>query len=123
MNRTGSLVIAALGFLLFSQMGLADWTPAKRLTWTSGDSYFPAMAIDSSDALHVVWYDSTPGNDDLYYKRSTDGGATWTVSQRLTWTSGETRYPAIAADPDHNLHAVWCDDTPGNREIYYRKGK
>jgi hypothetical protein len=28
----------------------------------------PAMAIDSSDTIHVVWNDDTPGNTEIYYK-------------------------------------------------------
>lgn len=101
--------------------GGATWTTAKRITLTSGDSQFPASAVDPSDHVHVVWEDLTPGNWEIYYSQSTDGGATWTSSQRLTWTSDDSRRPAIAADSLGNLHVVWPDSTPGNSEIYYRK--
>jgi hypothetical protein len=29
---------------------------------------------------------------------------------------------AIAVDPSGNIHVVWYDDTPGDFEIYYKKG-
>ena len=102
--------------------GGTTWQPTKRLTWNSGNSSYPAIAIDPSRNIHVVWSDDTPGNYEIYYKRSTDGGATWTT-QRLTWNSGESSYPAIATDPSGNIHIVWRDNTPGNYEIYYKKGK
>jgi hypothetical protein len=63
------LIIAGLGFLFFASAAQADWTPAKRLTWTSGRSNSPAIAADSSDDLHVVWSDNTPGNFEIYYKK------------------------------------------------------
>jgi len=34
---------------------------------------------------------------------------------------GRLRASAIAVDSFGNPHVVWQDDTPGNREIYYRK--
>jgi len=101
--------------------GGATWSISQRLTWTSENSYYPAIAVDPSGNLHVVWDDNTPGNPEVYYKKSTDGGATWTTSQRLTWNSGDSWHPTIAADSSGNLHVVWDDDTPGNFEIYYKK--
>jgi hypothetical protein len=114
-------MIAALGFFLFAQAARADWTPAKRLTWTAGTSQNPAVAVDSSAGIHVVWQDDAPGDKEIYYKRSTDGGTTWTTSQRLTWTAGTSRNPAIAVDASNNLHVVWDDDQSGGLEIYYMK--
>jgi len=96
---------------------------AKRLSWTSGVSFSPVIAVDSSDNLHLVWDDDTPGNFEIYYKKSTDGGATWTANKRLTWTSSYSWNPSVAVDSSGNVHVVWEDDTPGNWEIYYKRGK
>ena len=120
MKRTG-LMLAAFGLILFAQAALADWTPTKRLTWNSGDSRLPAIAVDSSGNIHIVWQDDTPGNSEIYYKKSTNGGSTWMTSQRLTWNSGASGGPAIAVDASGNLHVVWEDDGAGNEEIYYMK--
>jgi hypothetical protein len=46
------LVILAIGIFLFVQAAQADWTPVKRLTWTSGFSYVPAIAVDVTGNLH-----------------------------------------------------------------------
>ena len=99
----------------------ATWTPSKRLTWMSGDAYMAAMAINGYGYLYLVWYDDTPGNDDLYFKKSTDGGASWSASQRLTWTAGASRRPQIAADSFGHLHVVWNEETAGGWEICYKK--
>jgi hypothetical protein len=101
--------------------GGSTWTSTKRFTWTSGNSGLPFLAIDSSDNLHVVWCDSTPGNYEIFYTKSTDGGSTWTARKRLTWNSGYSCSPKIAIDSFDNLHVVWDDETQGNCEIYYKK--
>jgi len=120
--KSMKMLFLAIGLsFYFAQIAPAEWTPAMRLTWTSGGSWFPAITVDSSGHLHVVWSDSTPGNDEIYCKQSTDAGVTWTASQRLTWNSGPSQYPASSVDSSGNLHIVWSDYTPGNIEIYYRK--
>jgi hypothetical protein len=100
--------------------GGATWT-TKRLTYNSGRSLFPAIASDSFDSIHVVWYDETPGNGEIYYKRSTNGGSNWTT-KRLTYNSGNSAIPTITVGSNGHIHVVWRDYTPGNQEIYYKKG-
>jgi len=119
MKRLGPMTLA-LGFFLFAQVAQAAWAPTKRLTWNSGDSQLPAIAVDTWGNLHVIWEDDATGNAEIYFKKSADGGNTWTASQRLTWNSGKSRRPAIAVDTWGNPHLVWYDDTPGNYEIYYK---
>jgi len=104
-----------------STNGGNNWGPIKRLTWTGYDCGSPAVAVDSNNNPHVVWSgDTTTANSDIYYKRSTDGGVTWSAPKRLTWTSGFSWAPKIAVDSNNNPHVVWYDTTNGY-EIYYKK--
>jgi len=107
-------------FLLIQPLSAQTWLSAKRLTWNPGNSFSPAVAVDSSDNIHVAWHDWTPGNLEIYYKKSTDGGTTWTT-KRLTYNSGFSGYPAIAIDSNNHIHLVWFDETPGITEIYYKR--
>jgi len=59
---------------------------------------------------------------EIYYRKSVDGGATWSISRKLTQTTGNSYVPAVAIDPAGLLNIVWQDDTP-KREIYFEKGK
>ena len=102
--------------------GGSTWGTVHRLTWTSGWSYYPVLAVDPNDHIHLVWYDDTPGNSEVYYRSSSNGGTTWSTSQRLTWMSGSSVFPALAIDSSDTRHLLWSDGTPGNYEIYYRKG-
>jgi len=103
--------------------GGTSWAPVKRLTWTSGLSGSPRLAVDPSGNPHAVWYDNTPGHYEVYYEMSPDGGTTWTASERLTWTPSGAYDPDLAADPSGLIHVVWQTDVPGNFEIYYMKSK
>jgi len=68
-------------FSFSAQVARAQWTPAKRLTWNSGFSYFPTIAVDSTGNLHVVWQDDTPGNPEIFYKKGTDAGSVWAAGK------------------------------------------
>jgi len=120
MKRT-HLLLAVLAFFILLQAAQAGWTTIKRLSFTSAHSYYPAIAVDSLGNPHIVWKESTPGNTEIYYRKSTDQGSTWAALERLTWTSGNSGEPAIAVDSVGNIHIVWSDNTPGNLEIYYKK--
>jgi len=112
-------ITVVISLLLFSALAYSDtWTANKRLTNNAGNSSSPATAVDGSN-IYVVWEDNTPGNLEIYFKKSDDGGATWTTNKRLTTNAG-ARYPSIAVNGP-NIYVVWYDDTPGNPEIYFKK--
>jgi len=69
-----------------------------------------------------VWIDNSPGNLEIFYKRSTDGGTSWSAAKRLTYSSGSSWDPNIATDSGNNIHVVWYDNSPGNLEILYKEG-
>ena len=97
----------------------ANWQAAKRLTSNSGFSGYPAVAVNGS-TIFIVWEGHTPGNNEIYFRSSTDGGATWQAAKRLTNNAGNSHAPRVAVS-GANLCVVWWDDTPGNFEIYFRK--
>lgn len=99
------------------------WTPAQRLTWTAGDSSCPDVTIDSSDTILMVFQDDSWNYPtiDIFFKKSTDGGATWMALKRLTWSSGDSVFPQIATNSSNHILVVWQDNTSGNFEIYFRK--
>jgi hypothetical protein len=81
----------------------------------------PGVASDSFDNIHVVWTDWDSGNAEIYYKRSTNGGTTWTT-KRLTWSSGSSWLNAIAVGSNDQIHVVWQEKILGYYEIFYKKG-
>ena len=92
----------------------------QRLSNNAGTSDAPAIAVSGS-IVHVVWMDNTlGGNYEIFYKRSTNNGTTWSW-QRLSNNAGYSDWPAIAVSGS-NVHVVWQDDTfGGNQEIFYKR--
>ena len=70
--------------------------------------------------VYVVWSDDTPGNNEIFFKRSTDGGQTFENIQNLSNNAGSSGGPQIAAS-GKNVYVVWSDDTPGNVVILFKK--
>jgi len=120
MRRTGRFILAA-GLVFLAQAAQADWTATKRLTWTASYSYFPAIAMDSSYFLHLIWTDFTPGNWAIFYKKSTNGGTAWTANKRITWGTTGAGQPDIAVDKSDNIQVVYVDHVAGPFQVYHKR--
>ena len=119
MKKSITAILVFSMFISFNLYG-QTWSRLIRLTWNRGNSCLPALATDLSSRIHVIWEDDSLGNEDIFYKNSTNDGATWTGLIRITWNSGISSWPSIATDSGNGVHVVWNDDTPGNKEIYYK---
>jgi hypothetical protein len=87
----------------------------------------PQIAMDSAGFISVVWAGPSP-NSDTFYSRSTDNGITFSSPQNLSNNSrnsnGTTLEPGplLALDRCGNINVVWLDDSPGNLDIFFRRG-
>ncbi len=90
-----------------------------RLTNAQGNSRHPSIVVSGTNNIHMVWQDNRDGNDEIYYKYSTNQGITWSADTRLTYASYDSHHPSIAVSGT-NVHLVWQDNRDGNDEIYYK---
>jgi hypothetical protein len=123
MRKEILLSISFLLILFAAKISIAQWQSDVRLTVdpaVSSMSFNNArcMAADGS-IIHIVWQDNRDGNNEIYYKRSTDGGINWGSDIRLTNNSNASAYPSIAVSGSF-VHVVWQDNRDGNNEIYYK---
>lgn len=95
------------------------WSPDQRLTDAAGHSRTPYM-VTSDSAVYLAWYDFRDGNAEIYFKYSTDLGATWSADTNLS-NNTATSYSPFLALSDSVLHMVMQDNESGNHEIYYKK--
>lgn len=121
MKKSCAVYIGLLLSMMFVCLSVYGWTGANRLTWTLGASMEPAVAIAGSHDIHVVWQEDISGHDEIFYKKSTDGGNTWSVPKRLTWMPLHSWEPDIVIDLLYNIHIVWVDYASGYANIYYKK--
>ncbi len=97
--------------------GGVTWEPDMRLTGNPAVSYSPSIAVNGT-VVHLVWYDTSDGNEEIYYKRSTNGGLTWEADVRLTNDPAFSDNTSIAVSGSY-VHVTWMDTRDGNYEIYY----
>ena len=64
--------------------------------------------------------DNRDGDNEIYFKRSTDGGVNWGAETRLTNNTGSSEYPSVAVSGSI-IHVVWNDNRDGDFEIYYNR--
>ena len=92
-------------------------TTVTRITSDGSDQTAPALAVDASGVVYVVWTDARSGSDDIYGASSTYG--TWTNVALITGT-GDQYAPDIAAEASGSmLHLAWAADASGYNDIWY----
>uniref|UniRef100_A0A7C3UZG7 T9SS type A sorting domain-containing protein n=1 Tax=candidate division WOR-3 bacterium TaxID=2052148 RepID=A0A7C3UZG7_UNCW3 len=96
-----------------------DWEPKVVLRSGTDEAEFPSVAVSDS-YVHVVWVDTKDGQEEIYYRLSTDNGESWGPEIRLSDTSYKSESPSIAVFGS-NVHIVWIDERDGNKRIYYKR--
>lgn len=94
-----------------------SWSGDTRLTNNFATSTNPAVFL-SVNNINVVWNDDRDGNNEIYFKRSTDGGYNWDPVVRITNNASSSTNPSISGLAD-NIYISWQDNRDGNNEIYY----
>ncbi|HQR34673.1 MAG TPA: sialidase family protein [Blastocatellia bacterium] len=89
-----------------------SWAVANRLSELLNDSWVPTIAI-SGQQIYAAWVDIQDGNEEEYFRHSTDGGETWEPIIRLTNNRANSWAPSIVAS-GKTVHLVWFDqqDSP-----------
>lgn len=92
------------------------WSAPRQIN--SGGSYFNALAMDHKGALHILWNEAISDDPlaakpacsfcaDLFYRRSGDGGQTWSSPINLSQSPQGSVKQQIKIDQDDNVHVVW----------------
>ena len=93
------------------------WSTTSLVSTSSEYAYYPQVAADTSDNVHVVWEerDSNEGNK-IHYRKSTNGGTSWGDDTIIsdTDTDYNPTYAAVAVDGT-DVYVAWqqmdADDT------------
>ncbi len=88
-----------------------------------GDSYNFKVSL-SGEYIYIVWQDETlgvNGTADIFFKRSTDGGATFSDTVNLSNNTGDSTDPDITSSNDGDINIVWRDDTAGTEQILFQR--
>jgi hypothetical protein len=88
---------------------------------SSTSAFDPEIAIDSTDAINIVWQDEDSGASAIMFARSTDGGQTFSTPAKVSTGAGRAIEARIAADSKGRLNVVWVDESSGSAQAYYSR--
>src|SRR5919112_3320337 len=77
----------------------------------------------NNNANNNIQYNNNYRNYDIYMKKSTDGGSTFSKEINLSKNPGFSEHPQIAIS-ENNVYVAWIDEsttTTKNQEILFRK--
>jgi hypothetical protein len=99
--------------------GGATWGTDTQFSNNPYTAREPSVAVSGSLA-YVVWEDDRESSKEIFFKRTTDGGANWTADTRLTNNTGYSGYAFVSLSGSQ-AHVLWTDERDGNNEIYYKR--
>ena len=77
---------------------------------------------DAPDStVYIFWMDLTLGNDDIYFKKSTDGGASFGETINLSNSfNTQSTLPSLTL-LNENVYTAWTEGPFNDGEVYYRR--
>ncbi|HEX4797217.1 MAG TPA: sialidase family protein [Humisphaera sp.] len=109
LNRVSRLAIA---FVLLGAMP-ADAAPTVSVLRVPAGSVQPQVAIDATGTEHLIYLTGDPQKSDVFYARSTDGGATFSKPLRVNTQPGSAiamgtvRGAHLAIGRGNRVHVAW----------------
>lgn len=121
------IAFTALTILTISTAGVIwqyrplAWSHEQQITSGSGNARIVDVLADPSGSLvHLAWEDDREKTNQVFYKRSLDGGVTWESDRRLTDLASETIEPLPRlASNGRELVVLFSDRTTTGEHIFY----
>lgn len=83
-------------------------------SWFRSPASLPAFAVSPANGnLYLAWADYRNGDADIYFSRSTDGGASWSAAVRLNddplGNGADQFQPQVSVAPNGRVAVMWFD--------------
>ena len=91
----------------------------KNLSSNAGTSANPQVATSGAN-VYFTWQDNTPGNFDIFLRRSTNNGGTLQPLVQISNNAGFSQAPQVTT-VGANVYIIWQDNSPGNNDIIERR--
>jgi len=99
--------------------GGASFDPLQFLVQGPNEETQPVLVMSGSVAV-ALWVDTRRGNQDLGFRRSTDGGVSWSPFGFLVRSPFDETDPSLALDGNTALLS-WVDRRHGDQDVAYRR--
>jgi len=95
------------------------WSPDTQLTNNSSTDWFPSIMQTSNGTIWLAWSTDRTGNEDIYFKTSTDNGTTWSPDTPLPDPVQDNDWdPSIVGTADDEIWFVWCREDNIHYKVY-----
>jgi hypothetical protein len=86
-----------------------------------GKSYYVLISVSSNNNVNILWSYNIPGNEDVFFRKSSSGGAGFGCTLNLSNSIGDKSQINLAmAGGGNSIYMTWIGDTTGNNDIYFR---
>jgi hypothetical protein len=86
-------------FTARSTDGGLTFSDPENISENTGPSVRPQISSEGNN-VYVVWQDNTPGNADIFFAASTDGGLTFSEPENLSENTGFSTSPQISSNTE-----------------------
>lgn len=93
------------------------WSNATQLTNNLIDDVSPSIVQLMNGTILVVWQSTRTGNNDIFCRKSPDGGASWSSETPITTDANEDRNPSVTQMEDGRIWVVWHSNRLGDNEV------
>src|SRR5262249_58401128 len=90
------------------------WLPEQRLSYTTAESFEPALVWDSAERLHVVWQDQSFGSYEIFHRTAQDEGHVDLISAA---DGADSVTPQVVV-MGGRVVGVWGDGQSGRADLY-----
>ncbi|HKU49316.1 MAG TPA: sialidase family protein [Nitrososphaera sp.] len=106
-------------FLRRSTDSGATWKAVKNVSDNDGWSEHPQIAVSGSN-VYITWDDTTYGDSEILFKRSTNSGGTLKPVVQISDNDGASTEPRMMTIGS-SIFIVWTDDSSGNADVLHRR--
>src|SRR6188474_273501 len=110
-------------YILFARStdGGKSFLSPLSLSGSSRSNVFNPEVSSSGNNVYVVWQgQSATGNQDIFLRKSSDYGASFSAAENISNDPGGSGNPDIVA-VGNDTHVTWEGTTPGNNFVFYTK--
>ncbi|UCE37653.1 MAG: BNR-4 repeat-containing protein [Thermoplasmata archaeon] len=82
----------------------------------------PSIGVGPNGDIYLAWQDYRDDNNDIYFAKSTDGGANWTdPNKKINTDTGAASQlsPSLTVSHTGTIYVTWQDKRNGNFDIYF----
>jgi hypothetical protein len=106
-------IICLCSASIFAALSRSPQTSDVKLVRVPNGGIQPEAVVGRADDIHLIYFQGTPGHGDLFYVKSSDGGASWSSPLRVNSqpgtaiATGTIRGGQIALGKNDTVHVAW----------------